>query len=183
MTKDSTSTGQKNKTAKWTQSNQEEGDDKNRGRNKWKKKKKSPTRTSCIAQEAAQCGVAAWVGEEFGGGWIRVCADSVKNQGQLDVVKQEMARVNIGLLGISELKWTRMGEFNSDDHSRGASQAALVVRNLPVKAGDARDVGLIPGWGRPSGVGNGNSLQNSCLENLMDREARDARILQYPQIN
>ena len=87
-----------------------------------------------------------------------MCADSVKNQGQLDVVKQEMARVNIGLLGISELKWMRMGEFNSDDHSRGASQAALVVRNLPVKAGDARDVGLIPGWGRPSGVGNGNPL-------------------------
>ena len=38
------------------------------------------------------------------------------NQGELDVVKQEMARVNIDILGISELKWTRMGEFNSDDH-------------------------------------------------------------------
>ena len=38
------------------------------------------------------------------------------NQGKLDVVKQEMARVNIGILGISELKWIRMGEFNSDDH-------------------------------------------------------------------
>ena len=38
------------------------------------------------------------------------------NQGQLEVVKQEMARVNIDILGISELKWTRMGEFNSDDH-------------------------------------------------------------------
>ena len=37
-------------------------------------------------------------------------------QGNLDVVKQEMARVNINILGISELKWTRMGEFNSDDH-------------------------------------------------------------------
>ena len=37
------------------------------------------------------------------------------NQGKLDVVKQEMARVNINILGISELKWTRMGEFNSDD--------------------------------------------------------------------
>ena len=37
------------------------------------------------------------------------------NQGKLEVVKQ-MARVNIDLLGISELKWTRMGEFNSDDH-------------------------------------------------------------------
>ena len=38
------------------------------------------------------------------------------NQGELDVVKQEMARVNIDILGISELKWTRMGKFNSDDH-------------------------------------------------------------------
>jgi len=38
------------------------------------------------------------------------------NQGKLDVVKQEMARVNICILRISELKWTGMGEFNSDDH-------------------------------------------------------------------
>ena len=38
------------------------------------------------------------------------------NQGKLEVVKQEMARVNIDILGISALKWTAMGEFNSDDH-------------------------------------------------------------------
>ena len=38
------------------------------------------------------------------------------NQSKLEVVKQEMARVNIDILGISELKWTGMGEFNSDDH-------------------------------------------------------------------
>ena len=38
------------------------------------------------------------------------------NQGKLEVVKQEMARVNIHILGICELKWMRMGEFNSDDH-------------------------------------------------------------------
>ena len=38
------------------------------------------------------------------------------NQGKLEVVKQEMARVNIDILGISGLKWTGMGEFNSDDH-------------------------------------------------------------------
>ena len=38
------------------------------------------------------------------------------SQGKLEVVKQEMARVNIDILGISELKWTGMGEFNSDDH-------------------------------------------------------------------
>ena len=38
------------------------------------------------------------------------------NQGKLEVVKQEMARVNVDILEISELKWTGMGEFNSDDH-------------------------------------------------------------------
>ena len=38
------------------------------------------------------------------------------NQGKLEVVKQEMARVKIDILGISQLKWTGMGEFNSDDH-------------------------------------------------------------------
>ena len=38
------------------------------------------------------------------------------NQAKLEVVKQDMARVNIDILGISELKWTGMGEFNSDDH-------------------------------------------------------------------
>ena len=44
---------------------------------------------------------------------ITICSD---NQGILEVVKQEMARVNIDILGISEIKWTGMGEFNSDDH-------------------------------------------------------------------
>jgi len=39
------------------------------------------------------------------------------NQGKLEVVKQEMAKVNVNILGIRELKWTGMGEFNSDDHS------------------------------------------------------------------
>ena len=41
---------------------------------------------------------------------------AIVNQGKLEVVKQEMARVNVDILGISELKWTGMGEFNSDDH-------------------------------------------------------------------
>ena len=38
------------------------------------------------------------------------------NQGKLEVVKQEMVRVNVNIIGTSELKWTGMGEFNSDDH-------------------------------------------------------------------
>ena len=58
------------------------------------------------------------------------------NQGKLEVVKQEMARVNIDILGISELKWTGMGEFNSDDHyiyycgqeSLGRNGVALIVK-------------------------------------------------------
>ena len=46
-----------------------------------------------------------------------------------------------------------------------------VVKNLPIKAGDAGDMGLIPGFGRSPGGGNGNPLQYSCLENPMDRGA------------
>ena len=46
-----------------------------------------------------------------------------------------------------------------------------MVKNPPANAGDTRDVGLIPGWGSSPGVGNGNPLQFSCLENPMDRGA------------
>ena len=44
-----------------------------------------------------------------------------------------------------------------------------MVKNLPAKATGARDLGLVPGWGRSPGVGSGNPLQCSCLENSMDR--------------
>ena len=58
------------------------------------------------------------------------------NQGKLEVVKQEMARVNVDIVRISELKWTRMGEFNSDDHyiyycgqeSLGKNGVAIMVK-------------------------------------------------------
>ena len=49
-------------------------------------------------------------------GWIRTWNVRSMNQGKLEVVKQEMTRVNVNILGISKLKWTGMGEFNSDDH-------------------------------------------------------------------
>ena len=49
--------------------------------------------------------------------------------------------------------------------------SALVVKNPPANAGDARDPGLIHGFGRSPGVGNGNLLQYSCLENSIDRGA------------
>ena len=48
------------------------------------------------------------------------------------------------------------------------SQVVLVVKNPPANAGDARDMGLIPGLGQSPGVGNGTPLQYSCLENPMD---------------
>ena len=51
------------------------------------------------------------------------------NQGKLEVVKQEMARVNVDILGISELKWTGMGGFNSDDHYIYYSGQQSLTRN------------------------------------------------------
>ena len=48
---------------------------------------------------------------------------------------------------------------------------AQVVKNLPANTGDSRDMGSVPGWGRSPEVGNGNSLQCSCLENSMGRGA------------
>ena len=65
------------------------------------------------------------------------------NQGKLEVVKQEMARLNIDILGIRELKWTGMGEFNSDDHytyycrqeSFRRNGAAIMVNNRVQNAG------------------------------------------------
>ena len=53
----------------------------------------------------------------------------------------------------------------------GASQVALVVKNQAASAGDIRNLGSIPGFGRSLGEGNGNPLQPSCLENPMDRGA------------
>ena len=52
--------------------------------------------------------------------------------------------------------------------STWASKVVLVVKNLPANAGDARDVGSIPKLGKSPGLGNGNPLQYSCLENPMD---------------
>ena len=56
------------------------------------------------------------------------------------------------------------------------SQVALVVKNPPANAGDARNVGLIPGLRRSPGEGNGNPLQYAFLENSMDRGAWQATV-------
>ena len=53
----------------------------------------------------------------------------------------------------------------------GASKVTLMVKNLPANSGDIREVDLIPGSRRPSGGGQGNTLQYSCLKNPMDRGA------------
>ena len=64
------------------------------------------------------------------------------NQGKLEVVKQEMARVNVDILGIRELKWTGMGEFNTDDHyiyycgqeSLRRNGVAIIVNKSPKRS-------------------------------------------------
>ena len=61
------------------------------------------------------------------------------------------------------------------------SQVTLVVKNPPASAGDARDVGSIPGSGRSPGEGHGNQLQYSCLENPMDRGAWWAMVHMVPK--
>ncbi|KAF7239822.1 Craniofacial development protein 2 [Varanus komodoensis] len=71
------------------------------------------------------------------------------NQGKLDVVKQEMTRLNIDILGISELKCTRMGEFNSDDHQ---SSLAMLPPEFPGERTGAA-IGVVMGNGRNSGGG------------------------------
>ena len=58
----------------------------------------------------------------------------------------------------------------------GASQVALMVKNMSANAGDIRDMGSIPGLGRSPGGGHGNPLQYSCLENPMDRGAWRATV-------
>ena len=58
----------------------------------------------------------------------------------------------------------------------GTSQVALVSKNSPVGAGNIRDMGSVPGSGRPPGGGHDNPLQYSCLENPMDRGAWRATV-------
>ena len=69
-------------------------------------------------------------------------------QGKLEGFKQEMARVNIDILGISKLKWTGMGEFNSDDHyileKEMATQSSILAWKIPwmEEPGGLKSVGL-----------------------------------------
>ena len=62
------------------------------------------------------------------------------------------------------------------------SQVVLVVKSLPAKAGDIRDVSSMPGLGRSPGGGHGNPLQYSCLENPMDRGAWGTTVHRVTQV-
>jgi len=68
------------------------------------------------------------------------------NQGKSEVVKQEMARVNIDILGISELKWTGMGEFNSDDHYIYYCGQESLRRNGVASIVNKRVQSTVPGY-------------------------------------
>ena len=76
-------------------------------------------------------------------------------------------------MGVTQ-SWTQLKRLGT--RKKWASQAALVVKNLPANAGDIRDANLIPGWARSPGEGNGNPLQSSCLGNPMDRGAWQATV-------
>ena len=65
---------------------------------------------------------------------------------------------------------------NMSQRSHAGFSGGSVVKNPPASAGDARDMGLIPEWGRSPGKGNGSPLQYSCLGNPMDREAWRATV-------
>ena len=67
-------------------------------------------------------------------------------QGKLEVVKQEMARVNFDILGISELKWTGVGEFNSDDHYIYYSGQESLRRNGVAIIANKRIQNAVLGW-------------------------------------
>ena len=88
----------------------------------WKRVEKYSRKNEEMEPKWKQCPVVDATGD---GSKVQCCKEQYcvgtwnvrsMNQDKLEVVKQEMARVNINILEISELKWTRMGEFNSDDH-------------------------------------------------------------------
>ena len=73
--------------------------------------------------------------------------------------------------------------FEVSHFSVWAFQVVLVVKNIPANAGDVRDVGSIPGWGRSPGVGRGKPLKYSCLENPMDKGTWQAIVYGVERLN
>ena len=66
------------------------------------------------------------------------------------------------------------------NHVNKGFPGGMVVKNPPANEGQARNMGSIPGWGISLGVGNGKPLQDSCLENSMDRGALQAAVYAQP---
>ena len=81
------------------------------------------------------------------------------------LLEMSLLAVILGIILVLNL-WVIRGELAL---VTGASQEAIVVKNLSANAGDRRDAGLIPGSGKSPGGGHGNPLRYSCLENPMDR--------------
>ena len=79
----------------------------------WKNEAAGPKQKQCSVVDVSGGESKVWCFKEQY--CIGIWNVGPKNQGELDMVKQEMARVNIDILGINELKWMAMGEFNSDD--------------------------------------------------------------------
>ena len=88
-----------------------------------------------------------------------------------DIGEKRFSELEDILIEISQKQKEQILKTNSISKDCGTSHMVLVVKNPPANAGDKRDMSLIPGPGRSPGVGNGNPLQYSCLENPMDRGA------------
>ena len=99
--------------------------------------------------------------------------DTCQNHFFTSLLDYQLLKVRDKVVYISFRPSAKYSTFTHDGYiyANMASQVVLVVKNLPGNAGDAGDMGLIPGLGRSPGVGNGNPLQCSCLENSMDRGA------------
>ena len=96
------------------------------------------------------------------------------NQSQYILNKMPLKRNKHKLSCVDQLMrmlWAEVRGTQPCFSSRSVSQAVLMVKNLPVNAGNMRDVGSIPGFGRSLGGGHGHPLQYSCLENPMDSGA------------
>ena len=115
---------------------------------------------------------------------------SLRSRGHSSTKGASLASLTVVHVALGLLRWchrstpfhlwsisSTCGVFNPPlNEGFGASQVALVVKNLPANSGDVRDASLIPGSGRSPGGGHGNPLQYSCLENPMDRGAWRATV-------
>ena len=99
------------------------------------------------------------------------CPGGCGGRGSIEKCPERWAQSLASFLAVSSKKLSLLFQpiFPSLLYICGSSQVVLVVKNLPANAEDTRDMGLISGSGRSPGVGSGNSLQYSCLENSMDR--------------